>query len=172
VFRKINLDIHGLIEASAGTGKTYTIERLVLRLLAEKKVPLENILVVTFTEAAAMELRSRIRGLLEHACANGGIDGYDIAADKIEILRGELLAFDRAGIYTIHGFCNRALARWPLETGLARGGEIVDEASLAGELVAEEMRGAWGQWDSVLQGALTREISRTGLEKFRNTVCG
>jgi len=47
----------------------------------------------------------------------------------------------------------------------------VDEASLAGELVAEEMRGAWGQWDSVLQGALTREISRTGLEKFRNTVC-
>jgi exodeoxyribonuclease V beta subunit len=171
VFRKINLDIHGLIEASAGTGKTYTIERLVLRLLAEKKVPLENILVVTFTEAAAMELRSRIRGLLEHACANGGIDGYDIAADKIEILRGELLAFDRAGIYTIHGFCNRALARWPLETGLARGGEIVDEASLAGELVAEEMRGAWGQWDSVLQGALTREISRTGLEKFRNTVC-
>ena len=171
MFRKINLDIHGLIEASAGTGKTYTIERLVLRLLAEKKVPLENILVVTFTEAAAMELRSRIRGLIEQACANGGIDGYDIAADKIEILRGELLAFDRAGIYTIHGFCNRALARWPIETGLARGGEIVDEASLAGELVAEEMRGAWGQWDSVLQGALTREISRTGLEKFRNTVC-
>jgi exodeoxyribonuclease V beta subunit len=174
VFRSIKLDQHGLIEASAGTGKTYTIERLVLRLLAEKakeKVQLENILVVTFTEAAAMELRSRIRGLLEQACANNGIDGYDISTDKIEILRGELLAFDRANIFTIHGFCNRVLARWPLETGLARGGEIIDEPSLAGVLIAEEMRGVWEQWDSALQGALTREINRTGLEKFRATVC-
>jgi exodeoxyribonuclease V beta subunit len=171
VFRSIKLDKHGLIEASAGTGKTYTIERLVLRLLAEKKVPLENILVVTFTEAAAMELRSRIRGLLEQACANNGTDGYDSSPEKIEWLRGELLAFDRANIFTIHGFCNRVLARWPQDTGLAKGGEIVDEATLADELVAEEMRGVWEQWNSALQGALTREISKTGLKKFRKTVC-
>jgi exodeoxyribonuclease V beta subunit len=171
MFRQINLDKHGLIEASAGTGKTYTMERLVLRLLAEEKVQLENILVVTFTEAAAMELRSRIRGLLEQACANGGIEGYKIPPDKIEWLRGELLAFDRAHIFTIHGFCNRALARWPQETGLAQGGEIVDEASLADILVAEEMRAVWEQWDSALQGALTRQIGKAGLEKFRKTVC-
>ena len=171
MFQTIKLDRHGLIEASAGTGKTYTIERLVLRLLAEEKVPLENILVVTFTEAAAMELRSRIRGLLEQSCANSGIDGYDISSEKNEWLRGELLAFDRAGIFTIHGFCSKALARWPQETGLAKGGEIVDEASLADELVAEEMRGVWEQWDSALHGALTREISKTGLENFRKTIC-
>ena len=171
MFRQINLKKHGLIEASAGTGKTYAIERLVLRLLAEEKVPLENILVVTFTEAAAMELRSRIRSLLEQACANSGLDGYDISSEKIEWLRGELLAFDRANIFTIHGFCNRALARWPQDTGLAKGGEIVDEATLANELVAEEMRGVWDQWNSALQGALTREISKAGLEKYRKTVC-
>ena len=171
MFQTIKLDRHGLIEASAGTGKTYAIERLVLRLLAEEKVQFENILVVTFTEAAAMELRSRIRGLLEQACANNGIDGYDIPPEKIEMLRGELLAFDRANIFTIHGFCNWVLARWPQDTGLAKGGEIVDEASLADELVAEEMRGVWDKWDSALQGALTREISKTGLDSFRNTVC-
>jgi exodeoxyribonuclease V beta subunit len=171
VFRDINLGKHGLIEASAGTGKTYTIERLVLRLLAEKKVQLENILVVTFTEAAAMELRSRIRGLLEQACANNGIDGYDISAEKIEILRGELLAFDRAKIFTIHGFCNWVLSRWPQDTGLAKAGEIVDEPSLADTLVAEEMRSVWEQWDKRLNGALAREISRIGLERFRAAVC-
>ena len=50
-----------LIEASAGTGKTYTIAGLVIRLLLEHSVPIEKILVVTFTEAATEELRTRIR---------------------------------------------------------------------------------------------------------------
>lgn len=172
MFRDINLDLHGLIEASAGTGKTYTIERLVLRLLVEKKAQLESILVVTFTDAAAMELRARIRGLLELACAGAGIDGYPIPQDTVGHLRRELLAFDRAAIFTIHGFCNRVMARWPLETGLARGSAIVDEKSLADVLVAEEMRAEWEQWDRASQGALTREIAGEGLEKFRGMVCG
>jgi exodeoxyribonuclease V beta subunit len=50
-----------LIEASAGTGKTWTIAALYLRLLCEAKLPVDSILVVTFTEAATAELRSRIR---------------------------------------------------------------------------------------------------------------
>ena len=50
-----------LIEASAGTGKTYTIEGLFLRLLIEKQLTVEQILVVTFTKAATEELKTRIR---------------------------------------------------------------------------------------------------------------
>lgn len=171
MFERIDLDRHGLIEASAGTGKTYTIERLVLRLLAEKDLPLENILLVTFTEAGAMELRARIRSLLEQACAGNAIENYAIPEKTVGRLRGELLAFDRAAIFTIHGFCNRALSRWPVETGLARGNEIVDERSLADTLIAEEMRSTWEQWNSVLHGDLTSAIEHTGLEEFRQQVC-
>ena len=58
---KIDLTRHAVIEASAGTGKTYTIEQLVLRLLIETKTPLEKILLVTFTDKAAGDLRKRLR---------------------------------------------------------------------------------------------------------------
>ena len=65
---------HSLIEASAGTGKTYTISQLVLRLLLEthnglKDRPLliDEILVVTFTKAATQELKDRIRSNLNEA---------------------------------------------------------------------------------------------------------
>src|ERR1700730_12355019 len=61
----IDLDAHAVVEASAGTGKTYTIEQLVLRLLLERKVPLEQILLVTFTEKATGELKTRLRTALE-----------------------------------------------------------------------------------------------------------
>jgi exodeoxyribonuclease V beta subunit len=171
MFERIDLDRHGLIEASAGTGKTHTIERLVLRLLAEKELLLENICVVTFTEAGAMELRARIRGLLEQACAGRTIENYAVPKETAARLREALLAFDRAGIFTIHGFCNRALSRWPVETGLARGTGIADERFLADTLVAEEMRSTWGQWDSALHGGLTKAIERSGLEAFRKQVC-
>ena len=56
-----------LIEASAGTGKTFAIAHLVLRLITEKKYPIRDILVVTFTEAAAAELRERICTRLDDA---------------------------------------------------------------------------------------------------------
>lgn len=61
----INLDAHGVIEASAGTGKTFTIEHLVVELLKTKKVQsLDEILVVTFTEKAVGELKYRIRNII------------------------------------------------------------------------------------------------------------
>ena len=64
---KCELDGCSLIEASAGTGKTYTIETLYLRLLLEKKLPVEQILVVTFTKLATAELQERLRGILTAA---------------------------------------------------------------------------------------------------------
>ena len=53
-----------LIEASAGTGKTYTIEGLFVRLILEKRLLVDQILVVTFTNAATEELKDRIRSKL------------------------------------------------------------------------------------------------------------
>jgi ATP-dependent exoDNAse (exonuclease V) beta subunit len=59
---------HVLIEASAGTGKTYTIEHLVLDLVISGRASIEQILVVTFTDAATRELRERIRNLIQAVC--------------------------------------------------------------------------------------------------------
>ena len=56
-----------LLEASAGTGKTFALTHLILRLLTEKNYPINKLLVVTFTEAAASELKSRVSARLESA---------------------------------------------------------------------------------------------------------
>src|SRR5690349_7540875 len=70
-----------LIEASAGTGKTWNIGLIFLRLLLQEQLPVEKILVVTFTEAAAQELRERLRGRLAEAerCLRAMRDGADTA---------------------------------------------------------------------------------------------
>ena len=111
-----------LIEASAGTGKTFALAGLFLRLLLEEKVPASAILVVTFTEAATAELRDRIRRRLSEALAvlegkptkdpllsalASHVEGRLEAATRS--LRNALEIFDLISIYTIHGFCQRTL---------------------------------------------------------------
>ncbi len=120
-----------LIEASAGTGKTWSITGIFLRLLLEKRLRVEQILVVTFTNAATEELRMRVRKRLREArkaIACGVIQGEDAVMRHIvfrfrqdrhalQILTDALREFDRASIFTIHGFCNRLLQEWAFETG-------------------------------------------------------
>ena len=67
-----------LIEAAAGTGKTYNIQNLVVRLLLERDFDIENIAVVTFTEAAADELRQRLRKVINETCEMAGRDKEEI----------------------------------------------------------------------------------------------
>ena len=108
-----------LIEAGAGTGKTYTITTLVLRLILQKALLPEQILIVTFTTAATAELRDRVRRRLKDAKktlqgeSSGDIvlekllekvDSQDIALGRLE---DALSNFDRMPIFTIHGFCQR-----------------------------------------------------------------
>ncbi|AWK40582.1 exodeoxyribonuclease V subunit beta [Photorhabdus laumondii subsp. laumondii] len=129
-----------LIEASAGTGKTYTIGILYLRLLLglgkdaafSRPLSVEEILVVTFTEAATNELRGRIREnihKLRLACIRNAIEETEPAYQQLlnEIPdKGQaaiwLLAaerqMDEAAIYTIHGFCQRMLAHNAFESGI------------------------------------------------------
>ena len=65
ILDRISHGHHAVIEASAGTGKTYTIEHMVVDLILRGRVPLTEILVLTFTERAAAELRQRIRSKIE-----------------------------------------------------------------------------------------------------------
>jgi exodeoxyribonuclease V beta subunit len=72
----------GLIEAGAGTGKTWTITALVLRLLLEQNLEIGQILVVTYTRAATGELRGRIRNRLIQALAAFEAGGYGTTGTK------------------------------------------------------------------------------------------
>lgn len=117
-----------LIEASAGTGKTYSITGLILRLILEQHLAIREILAVTFTEAATGELRDRIRNRLHSALDDlrHGITKDEIVAaflkggdvpSGIRALDLALQSFDEAQIFTIHGFCQRMLADHAFESG-------------------------------------------------------
>lgn len=98
-----------LLEASAGTGKTFAIEHIFTRLLLESSLQIEEILVVTFTRAATRELKGRIRANLEKACRK----------ENSPSLQTALGLFDRCQIFTIHGFCYRALQEFAFEANLS-----------------------------------------------------
>ncbi len=127
IFDAQNIPLEGvhLIEASAGTGKTYSIEGLYVRLV-EKGLRPDQILVVTFTEAATSELRDRIRSRLRkrHTELETGGD-----AEKAALVRSAILAFDTSAIFTIHGFCRRMLYEMAFETGSAYSLELTPDQS-------------------------------------------
>ena len=133
-----------LIEASAGTGKTFTIAGLFVRLIVEHEVPVEQILVVTFTEAATGELRDRIRARLNAArrafevvTAEAGDEllatlvaqHRDQAREMAARLDLACREFDQAAIYTIHGFCQRVLKDRAFESGQLFDLELVTDAA-------------------------------------------
>lgn len=113
---------HAVIEASAGTGKTYTFEHLVIQLILEG-IPLDQILVVTFTHKATLELIARVRAKLAELLAlqadqvGEGQPWWDLDETAMERLRQALMGFDRATISTIHGFCQQVLQDAAFEGG-------------------------------------------------------
>ncbi len=127
-----------LIEASAGTGKTYSIANLYLHaVLSGKKVG--EILVVTFTEAATKELRERIRHNLsvavdyaadlmknEDSTLRNIVDLYHCEESEV-MLRQAVLSFDEAAVYTIHGFCQRMLSENAFESKAAFDSELLTD---------------------------------------------
>ena len=109
---------HAVIEASAGTGKTYALEHLVLELLLVRKLPIERILAVTFTDKAARELTDRVRSKLEELLRGGWREAPASVPDELcwtidgqarRLLEQALFSFDMANISTIHAFCQRVL---------------------------------------------------------------
>ena len=133
------LDGVRLIEASAGTGKTFTLATLFTRLVVEKGWRIGQILAVTFTDAATQELRKRIRERLALAAqlverVPTDQDTPDVALTRVILQRQLALGeetpaalarrlqtaadeIDLASIFTIHGFCTRVLREHALESG-------------------------------------------------------
>ncbi|MEX3547806.1 MAG: exodeoxyribonuclease V subunit beta [Burkholderia sp.] len=154
------LDGVNQIEASAGTGKTWNICALYVRLLLEHDLQADQILVVTFTKAATAELHERIRGRLvqlAHALKTGDDGGDPFVARLFETTLGEngqidaetaakrirraLRGFDQAAIHTIHAFCQRALQEVPFAAAMPFAFEMeADDAALRFELAAEFWR--------------------------------
>ncbi len=141
-----------LIEASAGTGKTYAITGLVLRLILERDIPINEILVVTFTEAATSELKDRIRKRLREAIekfSGGGakdelleelVKSHPDSAAAVRRLTCAINDFDQASIFTIHGFCMRVLHDHAFESGMLFDTELVTDQEL---LVREIVHDFW-----------------------------
>ena len=143
---KIPLENINLIEASAGTGKSWTVTFLYLRLLLEKNLTIDQILVVTFTDAATKELRDDIRQRIVSAlhafeCAISEV-GYEqedeytqlinncedstAKEEAIRKLNRAKLSMDEAAVFTIHGFCQRSLSENAFEAALPFESELLE----------------------------------------------
>ncbi len=161
-WQRMPLDGRVLIEASAGTGKTYTIALIYLRLLLEHELRVEQIAVATFTEAAAQELRERLRTRLVDAerllvgiaagqaaptadplgawlaglCVQQG--GRETALRRVRLARADI---DRAPVATIHALCARIQRDYPLESGVGFSDDhLIDETALLRECLEDFWR--------------------------------
>ncbi len=117
-----------VIEASAGTGKTYTLEHLVIELVLKDGLGLDQILVVTFTEKAAAELALRLRSAMSRILAGPwpATEGWRIDETAKQRLRQALTSFDAASISTIHAFCKRMLTEHAFMNGRLFQEELID----------------------------------------------
>jgi len=173
----IDLNTHVVVEASAGTGKTHAIEELVLQLLLEQEVPLEKVLLVTFTEKATGELKARLRNRLETKLRVAEPDALARDGERPSLTRrariqGALDAFDQAPIFTIHGFCQRLLAEYAFEQGQDIRREHVSDADLVKPALREVQRRIWCQdFGAHLQQVLElAEYHGTGAESWEEKV--
>lgn len=144
-----------LIEASAGTGKTYSLEHIVLRLVVERGIVIGRVLVVTFTKAATAELKSRIRGKLiaVRKLVTEGVAPTDknlleqferwreLDPDLVrERLERAVREFDDAVILTIHSFCQKTLSDFVFTSGGSYGVDSGNENELLGRTAEEFLR--------------------------------
>ena len=151
------LDADLLIEASAGTGKTYALTTLVARLIVEERLGIDRLLIVTFTISAAGELRTRVRRLLQ--ATRRAASGVDVNpdsqagrvrrrwrrcgiedADALRRLTRAVRDIDRANITTIHGFCQRTLVEFALHAGTPFSFEVSGDDALA---IGDAARDFW-----------------------------
>jgi ATP-dependent helicase/nuclease subunit A len=114
------LDTNLVVVAGAGTGKTTALVSRVVALVRSDKAQMGEIAAITFTEAAAAELRERIRGALETA-AEGGGGGVRLASARDDA--------DDAAISTLHSFAQRILVDQCVDAGLPPGFEVLDDTA-------------------------------------------
>ena len=144
------------VEAGAGAGKTTALVSRVVALIASGRAKVEEVAAITFTEAAAAELRERVREGMEQRTA--GERGAE--ADRC---RAALENLESASIQTLHSFAGALLRERPLEAGLPPGFEVADP--IASDLAFDE---AWQGWldtalDSAEAAGSMRQAIRLGL---------
>ena len=147
-----------LIEASAGTGKTYSIAILTLRLILEEKLAIKEILMVTFTKAAVAELEERIRLFIRSAyqvCKGENIEdntitslvNFSIDRDGRELiaqlLRDAVTYLDETAVLTIHSFCQQTLSEFAFETNQLFGAELLLDTSA---IIENEVNKFWRKY--------------------------
>ena len=173
----VPLEGSNLIEASAGTGKTYSIAILALRLLIEKKILVNEILMVTFTKAAVAELEERLRlfirtaykaslgeaitdetiaKLVEDAIEKEG----DIAIQKL--LRTAIIFLDETSVLTIHSFCQQTLTGFAFETNQLFGAETLQDTS---SILTEESNKFWREKITTIPSEMLTYLIDAGLSR-------
>ncbi|MBO5762409.1 MAG: UvrD-helicase domain-containing protein [Lentisphaeria bacterium] len=170
-----------LLEASAGTGKTFAIKILYARLILEESFSVPEILTVTFTVAAVSELKDRIREELENLLRlleDPAIQPEPVEAELLSRvrhdpasarrkLRNALRDFDRAAISTIHGFCARTLGDFAYENGKFFQSELEGSAhDNKAEIVRDWIRRRFYHHPGT--GALL--VQRHGVEKITDLI--
>ncbi len=185
---KVRLAGSNLIEASAGTGKTYSIAILALRLVIEKGFGVEQILMVTFTKSAVAELEERIRAFIREAykCTLGNeIDDKTIRSiveeaiktekdnpnkDKFELGKGAIekrlktaiLFLDELAVFTIHSFCQKTLTEFAFETGQIFGNELINNQD---DLLNKAVNEYWRTRVTSLEIDLLAVLDQLGLSR-------
>lgn len=130
---ELDLHRHGILEAHAGTGKTYAITNLVLDLVSVRGLHIREILLVTYTEKAAQELATRVRKRLTEAAAKaqGPVKAH---------LEANLRELHEAWIGTIHSACLRILRQFPFESGISFSPELSDDEEGLEQALREALR--------------------------------
>ncbi len=157
-FNLYTADLSGkkLIEASAGTGKTFTLSGLYVRYIVEKKRTPEQILVLTFTKAATFELKTRLREKLIE-CKNhlSGIkvvsqtdnqqlfdlyQSYKKNDTSLKYVELALACFDQAAIFTINSFCQKIIVDYNKACGSPVFSELIDKGEFVEKFVLDFWR--------------------------------
>ncbi len=168
--RLVNLAGSNLIEASAGTGKTYSIAILVLRLVIEKRLSIKEILMVTFTKAAVAELEERIRLFIRKAykvslgeevddtTISGLVMGRIKQSSKTEVqeqLKEALLFLDETAVLTIHSFCQLTLTEFAFETNQLFGAETMQDTTV---ILQDEVNRFWRENITTIPASLLKYL--------------
>ncbi len=150
VWNQLDYGRDAIIEASAGTGKTYALESIVVKLIREKGYSPREILLVTFTEKAAAELKNRVREALE----------------KEGCLPPD---FDETTICTIHSFCRQLLTEFAFENGVPMQCDIGgDGAALARRAILDALKGS--DFKALCPDGLSAALKAAGMESVDKLV--
>lgn len=162
------------IEASAGTGKTYTIQLMVAQMIAEE-TPLKKILIVTYTEKAAGELKDRIRKKIDEVLEKGTIDKTmpRLTEKQLNLFHKAYQDVDNAAIFTIHSFCQKALKEYAYDAGRSFDMSMIDDGAVI-NLVEQFIRDKWKDDEDFKALVLGAEKTSTFMddlkERFVNAV--